>query len=441
MPRVATFANRGLARAVAWAAAEFFRGGMYILGRNATTYYLGWTGAENALSYSYSTNNGSTWTSAGTTIWAAISGKTASTLYHCKVRAYDSGGTYAELSLDVTTKGASDPQTVVSVVGAGSNPYTGGSCAYAHPAQWEADLTTIAGSANLVTANVELECWLLDEEFLNSPLGGVPCSIEGATTSATCRRHLTAGPGQSFRDKPDRRTARLGYSASSRGAAMRYTSVTTQPVVDLREGHSKVSRLLVNSAGNGTSTFGGWGIHTSSSSLPVYVDQCFVVSGTPEFVLSANYGPHYITNSIFVNRRTNAAPENIAEENNGVVHTNCIFIALGLTPPVCTVARVSASSFTDCALIGATYLHDAQYGTGDGTVTSPVGTGIPSYANCFTDTAESKNTGGTVVGLPSGVTQIALAGLFESTSSSVSVMDLRPASGSALLAAGITGCW
>jgi hypothetical protein len=200
---------------------------------------------------------------------------------------------------------------------------------------------------------------------------------------------------------------------------------------------------MIHSAGNGTSTFGGWGIHTSSSTLPVYVDQCFVVSGTDEFVLSANYGPHYITDSIFINRRTNTAPENIAEENNGVLHTNCIFVAVGLQPPVATVARVPLTHFTDCALFGALYLHDAQYGTGNGTPSDASASpqGHPVYSNSFTDSAKCLDTSGAAVSLPSGVTQISLAGLFESTSSSVTTMDFRPASGSALLAADITGCW
>lgn len=422
-------------------AASFFRGLAYVLGLNATAYYLGWTGAENAVSYSYSTDNGGSWTSTGTTIWAAVTGKTASTLYHCKVRAYDSSGIYDELTLDVTTKGVSDPVTIVSVIGTGTNPYTGGACNYASPDLWEADLNALAGSSSLVTGNCVLEGWLASQQFLNTP-----CVIEGATTSATCYRHLTAGPGQSFRDPADRRTARLGYD-TTRGASMRYNSVSSLPTVDLREGFARVSRLQIYSAGNGTSTFGGWGIHTSSSTNPVYVDQCFVVSGTTEFVLSANYGPHYITDSIFVNNRTNSTPDNIAEENNGVVHTNCIFIAVGNAPPVATVARTGPPGptpwcyFTDCALFGATNLHDVHWGKGTGGTSATAGTGTPVYSNSFTDSAQCMDITSAVVGLPSGVTQIAVTGLFESTSSSISVMDFRPRSGSALLTADITGCW
>lgn len=414
---------------------DFFSAGSYVLGLNTTSYYLGWPAAGYAVSYSYSTDGGGSWTTNGTKLWAAITGRTASTTDHTVVRAFNVSGGYFDVLLDVALPAIGSPTVVVSVIGTGTNPFTGGACDYASPDLWEAAGATIAGNASLVTANKVLEGWLLNQEFLNTPL-----TIEGMTSSATCYRHITAGPGCSFTDHADRRTNPLRYNAAV-GAAMRYGSVTTNPTIDLREGFSRCSRIQVASTGNGTSTFGGWGVHSSSSANPVYLDRMLVQSGTYEFVISINYGPHYITNCLIVNVRpaSASAVENIAEENNGCKHYGCIFLSLGQQAIVATVARTTASEFQNCGFFGVQYLHDVQYGTGGTPAT--LGTGTPTYSNCFTDTAQAINISGAVVGLPTGVTQIAFdtstGSGFESKTTGMGNYDARLKTTSALRGAGL----
>jgi len=417
------------------------RGEAYVLGLNSTDYWLGWTEAiGTVVEYEVSLDDGGSWTPTGSQDpWLHVTGRTPAATDETKVRAVFIGGSSVRtLDLDVVLPGIGSRLCIVSVIGTDPNPFNGGgACDYATFGDWELDLVALAGGTSLAAANVLLQAWGLRQEFVNTPF-----TIQGATTSATCYREATAGPGQSFRDRADRDTAPHRYTGS-RGCALRDGSVTDAPTIDLVEDYAHVSRLQIASTGNGTSTHGGWGIHSSRSGAPVYVDRCIIQSGTLRFVLSLNHFSHVVSNCTIVNVRPSGVGqiENIVESNGGVDTINCIQISLGQVAPVASVARQPGSTFTKSCAFGVQYLHDVEYGTGDGTVTTPVGTGEPGYVDFFTNTDEAIDISGAVVGLPSGVTQVDPADCFESLTNGMGNYDLRPKAGSPLLAAGVTGAY
>lgn len=87
-----------------------------------TSYTLSWSAATDAVGvtgYEGSTDNGSTYVDWGLVLTKNVTGATASTLYHTKVRAYDAAGNKATpLSLDVTT---ATPNAAPTFTGAVSN--------------------------------------------------------------------------------------------------------------------------------------------------------------------------------------------------------------------------------------------------------------------------------------------------------------------------------
>ncbi len=274
----------------------------YAIGVDSDSYLLGWPAAAGAVSYSYAINGGS-YTTRGTEQWAMVTGRTPSATDSVVVRAYSVSGLSADMPVSVTLAAGGTADTVFSVIGTGTNPF-GGACDYSAPHAWTTAGTTInGGNGSLVSTNKKLIGLMLAEEWLNAPVvfgDGTSAGLGNniMTTSATCHRRLNVFPGHSFCDHVDRCASNeLRYDPAN-GAAMKYGSSTSNPIIDLREAHSGCERIQLSSVGNGTSTWGGWGIHSSSPSAPVYSDRMLVESGTNQFVYSFNYHAHIVSNCI-----------------------------------------------------------------------------------------------------------------------------------------------
>lgn len=402
-------------------APDFFSGSIYVLGLNQTDYYMGWTAGYDAVGvaeYEYSLNNGETWSSAGTAAFVHVTGRTAGATDQVKVRARDAAGNVSSvLSKNITLPSIGAPEVIVSIIGTGGD--------YATPPLWAADGPTIAGNSSLVAANKILEGWLLDQEFVGVPLNSDTSPIGGMVTSATQYRHLTAYPGASFKDKASRRSRALRYDGTA-GASMRLTSSYNLPVVSLHEGYARCSRLQVSSTGNGTSTFGGFAVHTSAPDKPTLVEDMIMQSGSADHVLATNYGLHITRNCAVIGARPNSesAPNTVGEMNNGSQVYGTVFVNLhsSRTALAATVARTTNTLFKNCGFFGVNKVHDLT--------ATPLGDGSPTYINCLSDANDGP--------LPSGVTAAALSTAnFVSITNGAGNYDLRLPAGSALIGAGI----
>lgn len=370
-----------------------------------TSYILGWPSETGATGYEYSLDNGVSWNLVGVVNSVAVTGRTAGTTDNVRVRASGlSAGTLAKsVSLPTTTT------TISRTIGTGGY--------YATLQAWNDD-----APANLVTADVVWEGLLLNEIHIGPALTPV-VYIRNSIVDAVHYKHLTVAPGASFADHADRRTNPLRYNAAV-GAAV---ACGTAAAIEMYEDFSKVSRLQVKSAGNQTTGWGQYAIHSSvSNGFPLYIDGCILESGTADHVLSLNYGPHVVTNCAVIATlplsATGTTPSTVGEMNNGSQVYNTLFIAVGQRYPKATVARTNNCLFKNCGFFGVDMVQDLAVSGGE----APG----PTYISCFTDA-----TAGT---MPGGVTFMAFD---EATGSgfqnkSIDTHDLRLKSTSALINAG-----
>lgn len=374
-----------------------------------TSYTIGWPLTTGATEYTYSLDGGTTWASAGTAAYASASGRTPGATDQVRVRTRV-GHVLHELSKAVVLPGSGAPTVVVKTIGTGGD--------YATMQAWND-----AAPANLVAANQIWEGWLLNQVHTATyPANGV--TLAGSTTDATRYKHLTVAPGCSFADHASRRSNPLRYNAAV-GAAV---SVGTQVGIEMDEGYCKVSRLQIQSLGNGTSGWGQYAVHSSSPTYPVFVDKCLLESGTPNFVLSQNYGLHVTSNCLVI--ATLSAANNavtpaqvLAEMNNGSQVFNTLFVAVGQRYPKATVARTNNCLFRNCGFFGVDRVQDLTVGGSE----SPG----PTYDHCYTDA--------TLGTMPTGCTYMAFdtssGSGFENTT--LGSHDLRLKASSALIGAGV----
>lgn len=402
-------------------APDWMRAGIDIYGLNSTHYVLGWPAAlsSGSVEYEYSIDGGTTWASAGASLSVSITGRAPATSDLVKVRARGPAQTVSEtLSRTVALPPTGSPQVIVRTIGVGGD--------YPTPQAWQNGAAAELGTNNLVAANVVWEGWCLNQEFVGTYAFPV-CDIHGHVTNASCYMHLTAAPGASFKDHVNRRTNPLRYNASVGAALTVNQGNLLTPVIDLREGYARVSRLQIRSTGNGRTGWGGWGVHSSSPFAPVFLDDCIVESGTWQFVLSLNYGAHRTRNCLIVAVRPPAAQTiqamgPIGEQNNGSKNYNTLFISVGARSPVATVARTNDCLFQNCGFFGVDAVQDL-------TISGSQQPG-PTYINCYTDAPGN---------LPAGCLRVPFdesdgAG-FESLQ--LGAYDLRLRASSALRGAGV----
>ena len=129
----------------------------------ATTATMNWAAASGTVTaYSYSLNNGSTWTSVGTALTASLTGLTQATTYTALVHASNSGGTGPNSSGSFTTAkppGAPGTPSVTSILAktatvswaAASGTVTGYSYSLNNGTTWTSVGTALSVSLNALT--------------------------------------------------------------------------------------------------------------------------------------------------------------------------------------------------------------------------------------------------------------------------------------------------
>lgn len=380
--------------------------GIYVLGLSPTYYTLGWPRVSGITSYEYSTNDGASWTSTGTTPYAEVTGRTASTTDLIRVRAINGAGS-SEITGSVTLPGAGAATVEVRTIGTGGD--------YATPAAWA------AASPDFGSTNVIWEGRLLNQEFV----GAAEQSICILATNGTASRymHLTVAPGAAFCDHENRRTNPLRYDASY-GAALRVNMVgSTTGVVRQTGGYSRVSRVQIKSTGNNTAGWGGYGIHSSNSLYPVYCDQCLIETGTDDHAIAYNYGNHIASRCVGILVRPPEAQavrpaSTLLEFNRGTrSHHNTIVAVGGQLYAHGSSAQELGTQFKNTALFGCTRTHNVDVQNA---------TTYPTYTNCATDAS---------LQVPSGCAVEVAADCFEGVT--VGTHDLRIKTGSPLIGAGV----
>ncbi|MEY2689384.1 MAG: hypothetical protein RL375_3583, partial [Pseudomonadota bacterium] len=303
--RTHAFVNRSI-RSTADIIGPNLFGEVGVYGLCPTSYLLGWPHAldgSGVAEYEYSLNDGSTWTSAGTSVHAYVTGRTASATDQVRVRAIDTAGNVSGyLSRSVVLPASDAPLRDIITVGTGGD--------YSTPQ------AAVDSLGSLVSANRSKDILLFNQEWTDSS-GVVLLDIVGKTTDATRRLRISAFPGCSFADHPQRRFNPLRHNAAV-GASLRALRNATQvPVVDIRQGYVQLDRLQVLSTplpvgSGGTGYGGGWGVHTSASTQPVVMDQCIVESSNYDFVESFNYGPsgnpHVLSRCAIISNRPAGSP-------------------------------------------------------------------------------------------------------------------------------------
>lgn len=401
-------------------APDFYEAEIGLYGLNPSSYLIGWPmayDADGVASYAYSLDGGSNWTSTGTNVYAYVTGRTPGATDQVRVKATDSlGNVSSYLSRDVTLPSLGAVPVMMATVGTGGDYSTPQAAINALP-------------ANLVTAGQNWEILLFNQEWLDNT-GAVLLDIAPRTTDATHTLRVTAFPGCSFADHPNRRTNPLRYN-STVGASLKANRNSTQnPTVDIRHGFVRFERLQVASVPVVTINGGGWGVHTSSPTYPVVMDQCIVESSNYEFVESFNYGPsallpHVLSRCVIIsNRQSGASPAmgRIGESGQGYIrHYNCLFVAVGQRSSQAHAGKQPTVYFENCGFFGVDSIQSVT-----GTNAIPPG---PTYVNCFSDAPGT---------LPSGITYMdfstATGAKFENITRGTH--DLRLRSGSSLIGAG-----
>ena len=381
-----------------------FSDSLTVFALSDTGYVIGWSAVAGATSYQYRINGGA-WADTDSSVSTTITGRTAGSTDTVQVRAIGASGVLPWQTSKSVTLFVAGKTTVSRTIGISGY--------YATAQEWNDD-----APANLITSNVVWEGLLLNQAHTGPSL--TPALImNGSTADAGHYKHLTAAPGASFADHVNRRTNPLRYN-NAVGAAI---LVGTTVAIELYENFGKISRLQVKSAGNQTTGWGQYAIHSSvSNGNPLYIDRCILESGTDNFVLSLNYGPHVTTNCVVIATLPDSAssitPSRIGEMNRGSLVYNTLFVAVGRRYPLATAAGTNDCYFKNCGFFGVDAIQGATESPG------------PVYENCFSDATNR----------PTGVSFLtfdeAIGSGFENKT--IGTHDLRLKSTSALIGAGAT---
>lgn len=410
-------------------APDFFDGEIGVYGLNPTSYLIGWPKAYDAVGvveYEYSLNGGSTWTSSGTNVYAYVTGRTASATDQIRVRAIDAASNVSsQISLALTLPASDAVLRDIITVGTGGD--------YSTPQ------AAIDSLGSLVTANRSKDVLLFNQEWTDSS-GVVLLDIFGKTTDATRRLRVSAFPGCSFADHASRRTNPLRYNSSVGAGLKALRNANQLPVVDIRQGFVQFDRLQVLStpvpvSSGGTGYGGGWGVHTSSQTQPIVMDQCIVESSNYEFVESFNYGPssgnpHVLSRCVIIANRPAGSPTamgRIGESGQGYIeHYNCLFVSVGQRAAQAHAGKQPTIYFENCGFFG---VDTVQNFIGDNIILPG-----PTYVDCFSDAPDTLPTGVTFCDFSTSVG----AKFVDITSggNDSPTHDLRIQSGSALIGAG-----
>lgn len=387
------------------AAPDWQGAGIYTLGLSPTSYCLGWPRVAGTTSYEYSLNDGSSWTSTGTTPYVEVTGRTAATTDLIRVRAINAAGSN-EITGSVTLPGSGAATVEVRTIGTGGD--------YATPAAW-------AAASPDFSTNVIWEGRLLNQEFVGAAEQSI--CILAVNGSASRYMHLTVAPGAAFCDHEDRRTNPLRYDAS-KGASLRVNMVgSTTGVVRQTGGYSRVSRVQIKSTGNNTSGWGGYGIHSSNSLYTVSCDQCLIETGTDDHAIAYNYGQHVASRCVCILVRPPEAQavrpaSTLLEFNRGTrSHHNTVVAVGGQVYAQGSSATMDGTQFKNTALFGCTRTHSV-----DGQHVST----FPTYTNCATDAS---------LQVPAGCAVEVASDCFVGVT--VGTHDLRLKAGSPLIGAGV----
>lgn len=351
---------------------DFQNSGITVYGLSPTSYLLGWPHANDNVGvtqYEYSLDGGTNWNSAGTSVYASITGRTAATTDQVLVRAKDAAGNVSELLwYPVTLPAAGAPTWVIEYIGIGGD--------YATPAAWQT-----ATALNLVGLNQGRLGLCLNQLFSSSGSGVYALNMQGASVDATRFRHLSAAPGCSFVDHPSRRSNPLRLDSSYGATISNAVASDSEDTATIRiqEGYAELSRLQVESIGNGTTTHGGFALHTSTQ-YPCKFWNLFLKTGSAEFVYAA-LGGHIISNSVILNvRPAGASGETV--KRIGEMGLNggqcgkayyCAFISLFQIADAATSITTSNGYCEGCVFINCSRIDDVPPGT------------PPTYVNCYSN--------------------------------------------------------
>lgn len=368
-------------------APDLLDGEVGIYGLCPTSYLLGWPKAYDAVGvteYEYSLNGGSTWTSAGTNVYAYISGRSASSTDQVRVRAIDAASNVsAQISRDVTLPASDAVLRDIITVGTGGD--------YSTPQ------AAVDSLGSLVAANRSKDILLLLQEWTDTS-GVTLLDIDGKTTDATRRLRISAFPGCSFADHANRRTNPLRYNAAVGAALKALRNANQLPTVDIKQGYVQLDRLQVLSTplpvgSGGTGYGGGWGVHTSSPTQPVVMEQCIVESSNYDFVESFNFGPsgnpHVLSRCAIISNRPAGSPtamDRIGESGQGdIQHHSCIFVAVGQRAAQAHAGKQPTIYFENCGFFGVDAVQNFE---GDNIILPG-----PTYVDCYSDAPGTLPTG------------------------------------------------
>ena len=298
-----------------------------------------------------------------------------------KTRAF--GGT--NIAYDVGCWEYAPYQTITSTIGTASRQYS-------TLQAWED-----AAPASLVLENVIWQGQAYNDTEFYSTVGTI-LSLTGSTSSSTCYKELTTGPGQSFRDHANVTTNPLRYD-QTKGVGIR-VNVWNNPTILCYEPNVRISNLQVRAvSGSGSSALSIW-----------------------------SYGI-LATNCIF-----EAAIYNAIRSDNSGEFRNCVMTAESAINVVVINRTANLYNCTVVSLSGSVEVINGSYGTA-------------TYKNCafFSATPATNLTAGNntyvfttcisnATTLPTGVTSSSLAGAnFVAVGSTCATTDLRINAGSTLI--------
>ena len=276
-------------------------------------------------------------------------------------------------------------QTITSTIGTASRQYS-------TLQAWED-----AAPVSLVLENVIWQGQAYNDTEFYSTVGTI-LSLTGSTSSSTCYKELTTGPGQSFRDHANVTTNPLRYD-QTKGVGIR-VSVWNNPTILCYEPNVRISNLQVRAvSGSGSSALSIW-----------------------------SYGI-LATNCIF-----EAAIYNAIRSDNSGEFRNCVMTAESAINVVVINRTANLYNCTVVSLSGSVEVINGSYGTA-------------TYKNCafFSATPATNLTAGNntyvfttcisnATTLPTGVTSSSLAGAnFVAVGSTCATTDLRINAGSTLI--------
>ena len=202
-------------------------------------------------------------------------------------------------------------------------------------------------------------------------------TISGSTSSATCYKELTTGPGQSFVDNKNIQNTPLMFNTAN-GVSITNTGFYTGQAVVVTESYARVNKIQAR--GTQTGNGGAGAISFGNAPTGVWIDRCIAQSsGTGQYNCVIGVGGGTLSNSLAVSM----VPATNILLHGGIANVNIYNVT------ACTISSVGATTYAYRASYSVHTHKNCAYFNVTNALYSGTGQGTPIIQNSYTSGASA----------------------------------------------------